>query len=94
MSTLSIRLPDDLKEKAMRLAKKQNISFNRLVNYWLQAAVLQDETIEWMRRQLSGKNPELLVAEFGKFLRRTKAGDEPSLDEIERAMGKRDSDAD
>ena len=57
MSALSIRLPDELKEKAMRLAKKKNMSFNSLVNYWLQAAVTQEETVEWMKRPLAGKDP-------------------------------------
>ena len=70
----------------MRLAKKKNISFNGLVNHWLQTAILQDETIEWMKRRLSGMNPELLIAEFGRFLDRTKSGSEPTLDEIEQTM--------
>ncbi|MDZ7341655.1 MAG: hypothetical protein ONB27_09905 [candidate division KSB1 bacterium] len=86
MSALSIRIPDDLKKKAMRLAQKKNMSFNALVNYWLQTAILQDETLEWMKRRLSGKNPEFLIAEFGRFLDRTKQGSEPTLDEIEQAM--------
>ena len=86
MSAISIRLPDDLKEKAMRLAKKKKISFNSLVNHWLQAAVMQDDTLEWMKRQLSGKNPELLLVKFGEFLKKTKPGDEPTSDEIERAI--------
>ena len=33
MSALTIRLPDDLKEKAMRLAKKKKMSFNAPVKY-------------------------------------------------------------
>ena len=37
VGAISVRLPDDLKDKAMKLAKKKNISFNSLVNYWLQA---------------------------------------------------------
>ena len=86
MSAISIRLPDDLKDKAMRLAKKKNISFNSLVNHWLQAAVMQDDTLEWMKRQLSGKNPELLLVKFGEFLEKTKPGDESTSDEIERAI--------
>ena len=88
MSAISIRLPDDLKNKAMRLAKKKNMSFNSLVNYWLQAAVMQDETLEWMKSRLGGKSPDLLITEFGKFLQSTKIGDEPTLDEIQHAMEK------
>ena len=86
MAKISLQLPDDLITKAMRLAKKKNISFNALVNHWLQTAILQDETIEWMKRRLSGKNPELLIAEFGRFLDRTKPDSEPTLDEIEQTM--------
>lgn len=86
MGAISVRLPDDLKEKAMRLAKKKNMSFNSLINHWLQAAVTQDETVEWMKRQLKGKDTEKLIKEFGNFLEKTKTGDEPSLDEIESAM--------
>lgn len=69
----------------MRLAPK-NISFNALVNYWWQAVILQDEILEWMKRRLSGKNPEFLIAEFGRFFNSTKAGSEPSLDDIELAL--------
>ena len=86
MSAISVRLPDELKDKAMRLAKKKNMSFNSLVNYWLQAAVQQDETIEWMKSRLSGKNPELGITKFGAFLKKTQLGDEPTLDEIQQAM--------
>ena len=86
MSALSIRIPDDLKKKAVHLAKKKDMSFNALVNHWLQVAILQDETIEWMKRRLRGRNPELLIAEFGRFLEKTKPGLEPTLDEIEHTM--------
>ena len=68
MSTLSIRLPEDLKAKAVQLAKKKKMSLEALVNYWLQTAVVQEETMEWMNRRLAGKNPELLIAAFGRFL--------------------------
>lgn len=86
MSAISVRLPDELKDKAMRLAKKKNMSFNSLVNYWLQAAVQQDDTLEWMKSRLSGKNSNLLIAKFGTFLGKTQPGTEPTLDEIQQAM--------
>ena len=70
----------------MQLAKKKNISFNSLVNHWLQAAVQQEETLEWMMRRLSGKNPELVIAKFERFLEKTQSGNEPPLDEIQQAM--------
>jgi hypothetical protein len=39
-----------------------------------------------MERRLGGKSPELLIAQFGKFLEKTKPGDEPTLDAIQAAM--------
>jgi len=86
VGAISVRLPDDLKAKAMKLAKKKNISFNSLVNHWLQAAVMQDETLEWMDRQLGGKKPADLIADFGAFLDQSEPGEEPTLDEIQQAM--------
>ena len=85
MGAISVRLPDDLKDKAMKLAKKKNISFNSLVNHWLQAAVMQDETLEWMQRQLGGKKPADLIAALGAFLAKSEPGDEPTLDDIQQA---------
>jgi hypothetical protein len=79
-------LPDDLKAKVIQLAQKKNMPLDTWIGYWLQTAVVQDETIEWMTRRLSGKNPEQLVAQFGKFLEKTKPGEEPTLDEIQTAM--------
>ncbi len=86
MSTISISMPDDLKAKALQLANKENMSLDAFVNYWLQTAVLRDETIEWMKARLQGRNADLLIAAFGKFLEKTKPGDEPSLEEIQHAM--------
>ncbi len=86
MSTLSIRVPDDLKEKAARLARKNKMSFNAFVNQWLQIAVIREETLEWMESRLNNKNRELLISEFGDFLSKTKQGKEPSATEIKRLL--------
>ena len=88
MAALSVRIPDELKNKARRLARKQNLSLNSLINHWLRTAVMQDETIEWMKRQLGGKNPERLIASFGKTLSDIQPGKEPLLNDIEKAIGK------
>ncbi len=86
MGVISVRLPDDLKEKAMKLAKKNNMSFNSLVNHWLQAAVMQDDTLDWMQRQLGGKKPAEVIAAFGAFLDYSEPGAEPTLDDMQQAM--------
>ena len=86
MDAISVRLPDELKDKAIRLAKKKNmsLSFNSLMTHSLQATILRDETR--MESNLKGKSSDLAIAKFGSFLKKTQRGDEPTLDEIQRAM--------
>ena len=88
MSTLSIRVPEDLKKKASRLARKNDMSFNVLVNHWLQVAVTREETLEWMDSRLRNKNRRKLISDFGKFLVKTEQGKEPTAKEIERLIRK------
>ncbi len=83
MSTLSIRVPDNLKEKAVNMAKRNSMSFNAFVNHWLQIAVVREETKEWMNSRLSAKNRAELKSEFEAFLKKTKSGNEPTQKEIE-----------
>ena len=45
-----------------------------------------DKTREWMESNLKGKTSDLAIAKFGSFLEKTQRGDEPTLDEIQRAM--------
>lgn len=45
-----------------------------------------DETLEWMESNLKGKTSDRAIAKFGSFMEKTQRGDEPTLDEILRAM--------
>ena len=45
-----------------------------------------DKTREWMESNLKGKTSDLAIAKFGSFIEKTQRGDEPTLDEIQRAM--------
>ena len=45
-----------------------------------------DKTREWMESNLKGKTADLAIAKFGSFMEKTQRGDEPTLDEIQRAM--------
>ena len=45
-----------------------------------------DKTREWMESNLRGKTSDLAIAKFGSFLEKTQRGNEPTLDEIQRAM--------
>ena len=86
MTTISVKLPEDLKAKAVLLAQRKKMSLGELVKYSLHTAVVQEETMAWMKSRLRGKNPELLVAEFGHFLEKTKPGPEPTSEEIQSAL--------
>ncbi len=71
MATLSLRMRDDLKQKAQQLAKEQGVSLNGFINATLAATIAPQETLH--KRIL-------------KFMRKTGRGKEPSVEEIERAM--------
>ncbi|MDA1013542.1 MAG: toxin-antitoxin system HicB family antitoxin [Planctomycetota bacterium] len=44
MATLSLRMGDDLKQKAQQLAKEQGVSLNGFINATLAATLAQKET--------------------------------------------------
>lgn len=88
MSTLSIRIPEKLKRKAMQLARKNEMSFNAYINHWLQIAVTREETLEWMEKRLSSKNSKELISQFGLFLDVTKTGREPGIKKIRQLLEK------
>ena len=74
MTTVLLHIPDELKSKTTQIARKKNMSFNSFVNYWLQVAVMREETIEWMNARLKGKNHNQLIDQFGQFLAKSKPG--------------------
>jgi hypothetical protein len=81
-------MPETLKKKAIKLARKNEMSFNAYINHWMQIAVTREETIEWMRQRLHKKDSEKLLSEFGIFLDKTKQGKEPSATEIKKLLKK------
>jgi hypothetical protein len=86
MATLSLRMRDDLKQKAQQLAKEQGISLNGFVNATIAAAVAQQETLMFFSDRLRGVDQEALHQRVLKLMRNTRSGKEPSTEEIERAM--------
>ena len=86
MATLSLRMRDDLKQKAQRLARAQGVSLNGFVNANIAAAVAQQETLELFGGRLRGVDQEALHRRVLRFMRKTRPGKEPSIDEIERAV--------
>lgn len=85
MATLSLRVRDDLKEKAQKLASKQGVSLNIFINATLAATVAQQETLDFFSDRLKDVDQETLHRRVLKFMRKTRPGKEPSVDEIEGA---------
>ncbi len=86
MATLSLRMRDDLKQKAQQLAKAQGVSLNGFINATLAAAVAQQETLAFFSDRLRDVDQDALHKRVLEFMRQTRSGEEPSIEEIERAM--------
>ncbi len=86
MATLSLRMRDDLKQKAQQLAKEQGVSLNSFVNATLAAAVAQQETLTFFSDRLKDVDQVALHKRVLKFIRKTRRSKEPSIEEIERAV--------
>jgi esterase/lipase len=76
---------DDLKQKVQQLAKEQGVSLNGFVNATIAAAVAQQEAL-FSVTDYGGVDQDALHQRVLKFMRNTRSGKEPSIEEIERAM--------
>lgn len=86
MANLSLRMRDDLKTKAQRLASQQGVSLNDFINATIAAAIAQQETLAFFSDRLRAVDPEALHKRVLSFMRQTRPGKEPSIEEIERAV--------
>jgi antitoxin component of RelBE/YafQ-DinJ toxin-antitoxin module len=86
MATLSLRMRDDLKQKAQQLAKEQGVSLNGFINATLADTIAQQETLTFFCDRLNDLDQETLHRRVLKFMRKSQRGKEPSVEEIERAM--------
>jgi predicted DNA-binding protein len=86
MATLSLRMRDDLKQKAQQLAKNQGVSLNGYVNATIAAAVAQQETLTFFSDRLRDVDQDALHKRVLKFMRKSRPGKEPSIEEIDRAV--------
>ena len=86
MATLSLRMRDDLKKKAQQLAGEQGVSLNGFINATLAAAIAQQETLALFSDRLQDVDQESLHERVLKFMRKTRPGRDPSIEEIERAV--------
>ena len=88
MATLSLRIRDDLKRKAQKLAQQQGVSLNNFINATVAASVAQEETLAFFNGRLQGVDLDALSKRVQQFMSRTKPGAGPSPDEVRQAMGR------
>ena len=86
MATLSLRMRDDLKQKAQQLAKEQGVSLNGFINATLAATVAQYETLAFFSDRLRDVDQDALHKRVLRFMRRSRPGNEPTIEEIESAV--------
>ncbi len=86
MATLSLRMRDDLKQKAQQLAKEQGVSLNSFINATLAATVAQQETLTFFSDRLRDVDQDALHKRVLKLMRKTHPGKEPTMEEIARAV--------
>ena len=86
MATLSLRMRDDLKQKAQQLAKEQGVSLNGFINATLAATIAQQETLAFFSDRLQDVDQEALHKRVLKFMRKTRRGKEPTAEEVGRAV--------
>ena len=84
MATLSIRMRDDLKRKAQHLAQRQGVSLNNFINAAVAASVAQEETLTFFDDRLKDIDLEALHQRVLAFMAETKAGTDPTIEELQR----------
>ncbi len=89
MSTLTLRIRDDLKSKAQGIAKHQHVSLNNYVNALLAAAVAQEEALSFFHDRLRDTDLNALHRRVTAIMRKTRPGKGPRKEVLRKAMGDR-----
>ena len=82
MATLSIRIPDHLKEKVAVVASQQGVSMNNFITSCLSSAVAQEMTRSFLAARLKKVDPAKTRAAFEKIMSKSRTGPAPSMREI------------
>ncbi len=87
MANLSLRMCDDLKRKAQKLASKQGVSLNNFINSTIAASVAQEEVLRFFDERLRHVDVDELQKRVLDFMKKTTPGDGPTSDEVRQALG-------
>lgn len=87
MATLSLRMRDDLKQKAQTLAEHQGVSLNNYINSIVSASVAQEEAMRFFRDRLQDVDIAALHKRVLKVMEKSRRGSDPSPEELRRLTG-------
>lgn len=87
MATLSLRMRDDLKRKAQRLAEQQGVSLNNYINSVIATSVAQEETMRFFRDRLQDVDLGALQKRVLKLMEKARPGTDPEPEELRRLIG-------
>ena len=83
MATLSIRIPDQLKEKVAAVARQQGVSMNNFITSCLSSAVAQEMTRTFLEARLKKVAPEKTEAAFQRIMSESHTGPAPSMRKVD-----------
>lgn len=86
MATLSIRIPDQLKEKVAAIADQQGVSMNNFITSCLSTAVAQETTRAFLINRLKGVDLGKTDAAFDRIMSKTRPGHGPSMREVDETI--------
>lgn len=79
-NVITVRIPEELKQRIERIAKKQGVSMNQFAMYALTKEAGELEANEWFKNYLGGKNREELYENFNEALLAVKERPVPDWD--------------
>ena len=89
MATLSIRMPDIMKDKANKIAHNQGVSMNNFIICSISTSISQFDSINFFRNELQEFDRNRLSKDFDKIMSKTQSGKEFDIHEIERIINEK-----
>jgi len=86
MTTLSIRMPDSLKNKTLNIARKQGVSMNNFIICSISSSVAQQEAYDFFDNELKNIDREKIKSGFEKIMTKTQNKKSPNFQTINKLI--------
>jgi len=81
-NTITVRIPEELKLRIEKIARKQGVSMNQFAMYALTKEAGELEASEWFKNYLKGKKREELYENFNEALEAVQERPVPDWDKL------------